>query len=45
MTVNGCGFVLPVTAIDVLVTRTPKLDGEAGEVEPVFRYITTGDVE
>ena len=29
------GFVLPGDRVDVLVTRTPKLDGETGEVEPV----------
>lgn len=29
------GFVLPGDRVDVLLTRTPKLDGEAGEVEPV----------
>lgn len=29
------GFVLPGDRVDVLLTRTPKLDGEVGEVEPV----------
>ena len=29
------GFVLPGDRVDVLLTRTPKLDGEMGEVEPV----------
>jgi pilus assembly protein CpaB len=29
------GFVLPGDRVDVLVTRTPKLDGEVGEIEPV----------
>lgn len=29
------GFVLPGDRVDVLLTRTPKLDGELGEVEPV----------
>jgi pilus assembly protein CpaB len=29
------GFVLPGDRVDVLLTRTPKLDGETGEVEPV----------
>lgn len=29
------GFVLPGDRVDVLLTRTPKLDGEIGEVEPV----------
>jgi pilus assembly protein CpaB len=29
------GFVLPGDRVDVLLTRTPKLDGEVGEIEPV----------
>ncbi len=29
------GFVLPGDRVDVLLTRTPKLDGEVGEVDPV----------
>jgi pilus assembly protein CpaB len=29
------GFVLPGDRVDVLLTRTPKLDGEIGEIEPV----------
>ena len=29
------GFVLPGDRVDILLTRTPKLDGEIGEVEPV----------
>ena len=29
------GFVLPGDRVDVLITRTPKLDGEEGEVDPV----------
>lgn len=29
------GFVLPGDRVDILLTRTPKLDGEVGEVEPV----------
>lgn len=29
------GFVLPGDRVDVLITRTPKLDGEVGEIEPV----------
>lgn len=29
------GFVLPGDRVDVLITRTPKLDGEIGEIEPV----------
>ena len=29
------GFVLPGDRVDVLLTRTPKLDGEIGEVDPV----------
>lgn len=29
------GFVLPGDRVDVLLTRTPKLDGELGEIEPV----------
>jgi pilus assembly protein CpaB len=29
------GFVLPGDRVDILLTRTPKLDGEVGEIEPV----------
>ncbi len=29
------GFVLPGDRVDVLLTRTPKLDGEVGELDPV----------
>ena len=29
------GFILPGDRVDVLITRTPKLDGETGEVDPV----------
>lgn len=29
------GFVLPGDRVDILLTRTPKLDGEVGEVDPV----------
>ena len=29
------GFVLPGDRVDVLLTRTPKLDGEVGEIDPV----------
>jgi pilus assembly protein CpaB len=29
------GFILPGDRVDVLLTRTPKLDGEVGEIEPV----------
>ncbi len=29
------GFVLPGDRVDILLTRTPKLDGEVGEIDPV----------
>ncbi len=29
------GFVLPGDRVDILITRTPKLDGEVGEIDPV----------
>ena len=32
---GGAGFVLPGDRVDILLTRTPKLDGEIGEIDPV----------